>query len=143
MADDTWKTQERPILEAVRAGELSRNFLDSESASEAVGLDVNEGAWVVQSLIEDGFLKGGDGSDASMAYDFYMRLRLTEKGRRAIGQWPATAADAFLAELDRRIELEEDPAARSRLERWREAASDVTKQVIAGVIVAAGQAGMQ
>ena len=54
MAEDTWEHQERPILEAVRAGELSGEFLDSHSAGAAAGLDEEAAGWAVQALVEAG-----------------------------------------------------------------------------------------
>ena len=59
-----------------------------------------------------------------------------------MGQWPTDAAAAFLADLDRRIDAATDEQERSKLQRWRDAAGDVAKQVVAEVIVAAGRAGM-
>jgi hypothetical protein len=39
MAEETWQTQERPILDAVRAGEMDETLLDSRTAGAAARLD--------------------------------------------------------------------------------------------------------
>jgi hypothetical protein len=54
VAEDTWQTEERPILEVVRAGEVSGEHMDSFSAGAAVGLDEADAGWTVQALLEAG-----------------------------------------------------------------------------------------
>jgi hypothetical protein len=81
----------------------------------------------VQALLEAGFLTGTNASGGT-EYDYFIRLRLTEKGRRAVGQWPPGAVEAFLAELDRHIVREHDPDKKSKLQRWRDAAADAGPQ---------------
>lgn len=72
MAEDTWETQEQPILEAVRTGEVAGDLLDSFGAGIAAGLDRTAGGWAVQALVEGGFLTGSDASDGSMVYNGLM-----------------------------------------------------------------------
>lgn len=62
-------------------------------------------------------------------------IGLREKGRRAVGQWPAyDAYDAFLTRLQRRLEETTDAAERSRLERFRDGAIALGREVVAELI---------
>ncbi|HEX6328240.1 MAG TPA: hypothetical protein VFZ72_16865 [Jiangellaceae bacterium] len=72
---------------------------------------------------------------------FYIGLRLTGQGRRAIGQWPAEgneAVDAFLARIEQAIERSDDDVERSGLRRLLDAsrvfARDVSVEVAAAVL---------
>ena len=67
-------------------------------------------------------------------------LRLTERGRREVGQWPnENVAVALLALLDREIAAEPDYEKKSRLEKFRDAVGTVGMQVVAELIVAASR----
>jgi hypothetical protein len=142
MAEDTWETQEQPILEAVRAGEVSGDLLDSTSAGAAVGLDPIASGWAVQALVEGGYLTGAEAPVGSETFMGYMGLRLTAEGRRQVGQWPSDPAQAFLAALDRRIAAEPDDEKRSHLQRARTFLGSLATDVLAEIAVAAGRAAM-
>jgi hypothetical protein len=109
-------------------------MLDWRTAGAAAGLDETASGWAVQDLVDEGFLRGV--KDGSAAYRFmgYFDLRLTERGRRAVGQWPPGAIDALLAELDRHIARERDPEKKGRLQRWRDAAAEVAPEVVGSAI---------
>jgi hypothetical protein len=134
MVEETWRDQELPILEAVGAGEVRGELLDSLSAGAAAGLTGSAAARAVQALVENGYLVGAYDDDISVIYEGYFNLRLTGEGRRAVGQWPADPATRLLAELDRRIAAEADPGMRLRLERARSTLGDMGKQVLAEVL---------
>jgi hypothetical protein len=142
MAEDTWETQEQPILEAVRAGEQSGELLDSADAGYAAGLDETASGWAVQALAEGGFLTGTKSSSGAVPYVGFINLRLTPVGRRQVGQWPADPAQAFLAALDRRIAAETDDEKRSHLQRARTFLGSLATDVLAEIAVAAGRAAM-
>jgi hypothetical protein len=55
VAEDTWESQEQPILEAVGAEEVAGERLDSMSARAAAGLEETAAGWAVQALVEAGF----------------------------------------------------------------------------------------
>jgi hypothetical protein len=67
-------------------------------------------------------------------------VRPAEKGRRAVGQWPPRAVEAFLAELDRQIVREHDPDKKSKLQRWRDAAAEAGPEVVGSAIGALASA---
>jgi hypothetical protein len=139
VAEDTWQAQERPILEAVRAGEIDGTLLDSGTAGATVGLDETASGWAVQELVNAGYLTGVDDGSLAEPFTAYLNLRLTEKGRRAVGQWPPGAAEAFFAELERLIAHENNPDRRRSLERWIEAGREAGAEIVGSAIVVGAQ----
>lgn len=88
----------------------------------------------LRSLERAGYISGHDAS--TMTGFGMMAITLEEKGRRAVGQWPSSdPADAFVRALHRMLATESDPDERDRLQRLRDAAVDVGKQVLAGAVV--------
>ena len=141
MAAETWNERELPILEAIAALEeelIRRHDLTDDLLQERTGLDGRTVERALRSLEYAGYLTGTDAS--SMSGFGMMSIELRGPGRRAIGQWPSTdPADAFVRALDRMLATEADPDERSRLQRLRDAAADVTKQVLSGALVVAGE----
>ena len=138
----TWNEREVPILEAVYAIEEQGNGAQSRGLAEITGLELGVAMRAVAALVESQHLAGSDVPSMADRFPDYINLRLLERGRRAIGQWPPGPGDAFLVALNRLIAAETDPDERSRLTRLRDAAVDVGKQVLAGAVVAAGTAGL-
>jgi hypothetical protein len=58
-----------------------------------------------------------------------MGLRLTERGRRTIGQWPPGPAEALIEALNRKIATTTDPDARSALEQFRDSVVSFIRDV--------------
>jgi DNA-binding MarR family transcriptional regulator len=141
-AESTWNEREAPILEAIWAAEEVGERPGPEQLADLVGLDVTVVARAVTALVDAKYVAGAEDSSLADRFAQYNALWLLERGRRAIGQWPPGPGDAFLVTLNRLIAAETDPEERSRLAKLRDAAADVGKQVLAGAIVAAGQAGM-
>lgn len=140
MVTSTWETRERPILDAVLALEESIEAfaVNNERIVEATGLPPEVVGRALEALEEAGYLTGGDAGTLGDSSPQYFALRLLERGRREVGQWPPSVADAFLEKLDYMIATAADPDERSRLERLRDAAGEISKGVISGAIVAAG-----
>jgi DNA-binding MarR family transcriptional regulator len=136
----TWNEREIPILEAVWSAEEAGDRAATGDIAGATGIERDSVARGIASLIEAGYLAGKDWSSLADRFPEYALLRLRERGRRAIGQWPPDVGESFLVALNRLIAAEEDPAERARLAKLRDAAADVGKQVLAGAVVAAGQA---
>jgi hypothetical protein len=63
--------------------------------------------------------------------------RLEERGRRAIGQWPADGFDALVAALTQRIADEPEAEARSKLQRLLDAVLGAGRDIATDVIAAA------
>jgi hypothetical protein len=143
VAEDTWVAQDRPILEAVRAAEMASERLNSLTAGAAGGLEGDGAGWAVQDLVEGGFLIGARADSGAEAFDSYIGLRLTERGRRAVGQWPGDPVTFFMAQLDRRIAEMLEGDERTRTQRARSHLGDIAKGVLASALVAVAQAQIQ
>jgi hypothetical protein len=96
----------------------------------------------VQELVNAGYLTGVDDGSLAEQFTTYLNLRLTEKGRRAPGQWPPGAAEALFAELERLIAHERNPDQLRRLERWLEAGREGGAEIVGSAIVVGAQVAM-
>ena len=65
----------------------------------------------------------------------YIELRLLERGKRAVGEWPNEDPYADLvALLEHRIAEEENPERRSRLQRFLDGLVDAGKDIATAVL---------
>jgi hypothetical protein len=92
----------------------------------------------VDRLARAGYL--GNAVDKMMtcgdARPWHFMPMLAERGAREVGQWPTADAFAALLEvLDSRIEEETQPAERTKLQKFRDAATDVGKGVFVGILL--------
>ena len=152
MTDFTWDEVELPLLLAVRAheqesgepvennGQLRELYVEEGGTAEepavSIAIDALREAGLIDSLHEPGF--GGRRDDD------HLRIRLTPAGRRHIGQWPGSDTYELLLRLvERQIARADDEDERSRWQRLRDAAGDVSKETLGSVIAAAatGQIG--
>lgn len=120
MARMTWDERERPILEAIAAGEAGRD-LNNDDVAEATGLsrdDVDRG---LLALYEADYVTGTDAAAEELCY--LLGMRLLERGRRAVGVWPADdSGEALLDLLRARIADADTDEERSRWQRLFDAA---------------------
>jgi len=142
MQTPTWKNVELPLLRAVRAGEeAGAEMFTTHDAAEASGVDYELAKRTMRALVDDGFVTYDDDGALADGPGFYLGLRLTGSGRRAVGQWPAEGAEiveAFLARIEQAIEASDDDEERSRLARFLDAsrafARDVSVEVTSAVL---------
>ncbi|MEQ1703892.1 MAG: hypothetical protein ABMA25_27610 [Ilumatobacteraceae bacterium] len=130
--EPTWQTIDLPILRAVVAAEhegrhLGQAVRDATEHLEARLVEVH-----LQALIDAGYLHGNvQRAAGGVIYNIAVG-RPTERGRRAVDQWPTV--DGFAAELatafDRAADAETDE---SRKLGYREAA----KAILTGVATTA------
>lgn len=135
MAAPSWDRLERPILEAVAELEDIRDPLGLEPVSEQTGLPIEQVRVGVRRLLDTNLLTGREVA----TFDEYdaMGLRLLPKGRQLVRQWPPDETfESFYQLLAERIENEKDPETRSRLERFRDAAGGVGKDVLTATLTA-------
>lgn len=136
-----WDDDVRPILVAVKqAADESDDImqrLDSRAIEAAAGRDEGDlGIFTaLTALSEAGYVEGVAGFGDPPTWMF---VKLTEKGHQEVSGWPVTPGGdygaKFIEELDRRIEDAPDDAERTRLQRFRDAAGDIGKGVITGVL---------
>jgi hypothetical protein len=87
-------------------------------------------------LREEGFLSFTGKRDGSGKYNFVMNLTVTGKGLRIIGVWPSAADPVAADAIHKAAEHANDPEEKSKLRAFSEAASEVGKNTMAGVLTA-------
>jgi hypothetical protein len=144
---DTWQDRDLPLLEAIAIAEEeegAREPLHSFDSrlSDATGLDDGDVQLGLRALYEDEYITGNPQRLSSRIFDL-VRIRLLGKGRRTVGQWPPEDQyDAFVRVLQQQIAEAPTEAERSRLEKLREVATGVGRDVLTSVLSAwARQAG--
>lgn len=142
MAQSTWDGRDLTILEAVRQAEVDRTHLPfadapdlSWLAERIESLNDAEVAAGVRDLAEANppYLKG---SSATTHEGFDMlSIRLSERGRRAVEQWPSgDEADLLLQILREHVDSTNDPDERSRIRQATDVLSSMTREVLTGVL---------
>jgi hypothetical protein len=115
MAEESWTTVERPILEAVRRAELAGEDVDNAARQAVPDVADQVYAQTIYSLGQEGCLAI---TSAAMGGGllFVTVLHLLPKGRRAIGQWPSgDLGSMFVDELQRQIDAEPNEERKSKL----------------------------
>ena len=142
---DTWATRDFPVLVAI-ASALDRAPGRPVKVSSLVGLppqlspnDVIAAAVALDGVFVEGksVLRGGQG--------LYTAMRLTERGRRAVGLWPEDdPLEALITALQEAAQQAHDPQDRSRLQNIAKSITEVSSEVMAGVVTAVitSQAGL-
>lgn len=144
-AGSQWEQVDLPLLEQVAEleGDDNSRVENQEVLTDVLGPDWDEAriAASISRLVQADYLAAIDAS--TLAGPHWMRIGLTERGRRAVGLWPGDdAASALLAVLDERIETADSPAERERWRKLRDGAATVGKDVLSGVIVEAVKRGL-
>ncbi len=137
MVQETWTTVAIPLLERVLAGELSGSRAATTAVLEQSNIDGTTQRNLA-ALIEDDYLAGGSvhwpmgRGAATIVADV---LRLTPKGRRAVGQWPSgQAGDVLIRALETTLLELPEGATKSRMRALLNAARDVGTEVLTGVV---------
>ena len=136
MVESTWEARELRILEAVATGEEERrDQLTNDDVAELTGLEPEEVERGLLALI-DATPPYIDGAHAAAGGElcYLIGIRLLERGRREVRQWPPDSATAFIEELKQRMENSSDPVERSRLQKLLDAALSVSREVLGEVL---------
>ncbi|HEX2273696.1 MAG TPA: hypothetical protein VHG90_07480 [Acidimicrobiales bacterium] len=148
MAEDRWYSRALPILEAVATVEGTDEAKILPMAALGHRIDETpDGVLVeVERLLESGYLAGE--LKRPFAGDDYLQFaRLGAAGARAVGAWPSTDPyEALLVLLERRVAEAPDEETRSKWRRVRDTirslGGDVGSNLIAGVLIELGKAGL-
>lgn len=135
--------RELVLLQAIaQAEQESDEDTDSYRLPEATGLESREAESGLRALFDARFTTGTDVSGFDQVFGL-LAIRLLERGRRAVGQWPPEDQyDAFVAVLEQQISDAATDEERTRLDRIRDAAVGVGRDVLTSVLSAwARQAG--
>jgi hypothetical protein len=142
--ESTWERVELPILEQMYEAENSEPPLYLSFVANGQASSTAEEIRAAERLIAAGYLEGKPvRAMGGVMFDLRAK-RLTEKGLRAVGAWPSPSdgREAFLAALQQAIDSTDDPEERTRLEKLRSAAGEVTKASFVAVLSAAARAGL-
>jgi hypothetical protein len=137
MVLETWTTTALPLLEALARGEVA----DPQGTTGSLIRQCNEDPTTqrtLAALIEDGYVAGAGVHWALGRCEPIIEadvLRLTPKGRRAVGQWPdGQAGDVLIRALEGAlIELPEGET-KSRIRELLRAARAVGTEVLTEVV---------
>lgn len=116
--EPTWTTRELPVLAALVAHfDQTRIGIGPQQLAEATGLsehDVEVALHALSTDVNPPYITGIRG--LGDRYPVWIS-DVTERARRAVGQWPATdsAADVALAALEALADREPDPEKKSRI----------------------------
>jgi DNA-binding MarR family transcriptional regulator len=144
MAELDWNERAVPILEAVYRAEEQGERPNPDAIAAEIGLAPAVTSRTVAALVRAEYLDGAPSNSLGDTFGGYSDLVLREKGRRAIGQWPAGPTEALIASLEQRITDATDPEERSRLERYRDATLAFVRDVgsqVAGTIIGTASGG--
>jgi hypothetical protein len=126
MSTYTWDDIERPILEAFREAEVDGTDRMARAAAATPDISSERRMDSVIALQEAGYVEAQVSQDAGGSKWLMSVGSLTEKGRRAVGQWPSDDAVAALFDLlDRQVESAPDDETRSRWQQVRDAMTSV------------------
>lgn len=141
MVNETWTTEAVPLLEAVLAGEIHDPGAVTSELLRRCNLEPTTQR-TLAALVEDEYLVGAGvhwpigRPQPVIVADI---LRLTPKGRRAVGQWPeGSTGDLLRGALEAAlIELPEGEAkskVRALLDATRQVGTDVLSAIVSNVV---------
>lgn len=131
----TWESRELPLLAAVARAEQTGTPADTHSLANDTRLTTRDASMGLRALYDAEYLTGIDATTMSGPSFDLLDVRLLERGRRAVGQWPADdLRQVLLAILEQRISSTADPEERSRLERFREGVIGVGTEVVTSLL---------
>lgn len=132
MVTRTWEEREQRLLEAIATAEEEGREARADELDSPTGLSPQQVQQGLRALYDAGYVDGIDVTAQGDTFDL-LNIRLLERGRRAVGQWPSEdqyarhgpeclgsidrwAADVtdFTAnsELSRRVVMSRGPATR-------------------------------
>jgi hypothetical protein len=142
-AASTWESRDLAVLEVIRAAEIKASdtgyavLRDPQSLAAELDLPRHEILASLRDLAEaqPPYVIGTDASDIS---EWYLTdIRLTERGRRAVGQWPSEEAyDALLQLLSQEIDAEPEAEKRRGLEKMRDGVLQAGREVGVALLTA-------
>lgn len=135
MVRRTWEDRELVLLEAIALAEQDLDEpLVSFALPDRTGLEDLEVQRGLRALFEAGFIGGTEAGINQRLFDLY-NIRLLERGRRTVGQWPPeNQFDAFVEVVNEKIAAADSDEERSKLERIRDTALGVGRDVLTSVL---------
>lgn len=136
MTQFTWDTRELLLLQAI--AEADDVPVDAEELAETVeGLERESLMRVLRGLARADYIEATLVEPDQTDYPIRVaNIRLTERGKVAVGTWPSDAAagESFLRAVELLVESENDPVKRTRLQALRDAAQTLGASVLSTVL---------
>lgn len=140
--ESLWEDRDLPILKQILSYEPyffwpSQDDLYDSLQHDGYDFEPEE---IMQSLYalaeaEPPFIKAKIGDVDQPSSGSAEDLRLTERGYRAVGAWPsADPYDQLMKLLAERIDAEDQPEVKGKLERFRESVQGIGREVLVGVL---------
>ena len=134
MARSTWQARDLPILEAVAAAEEADAAIDSDGLATATGLSETAVARGLAALMGGEYISGDDVGSQTTLFAL-LDVRLRERGRRAVGQWPSEDPfDGLVAVLEARLAEETNTERKGKLHALLDALRGVGRDVAVAVL---------
>lgn len=134
MATSTWASRELPILEAIAGAEAQGGAPDLNGVTDLTGLPRMTVEGGLRALVDARMITGMDVSTFG-GYGL-MDIRLREKGRRAVGQWPSGDTYETLLALISARESEVDSEERGKLHALASSLRDIGKGAASELLAA-------
>jgi DNA-binding IclR family transcriptional regulator len=135
MARATWDDREQPILEAIADLEPTHPQLNNDDLAAATGIDRESLDRALLALVEADYITGTNAAAEELCY--LIGARLLERGRRAVGQWPAEdSAEALLELVSARVTSAASVEERNRWEKFLDAARGLSGKALQEVTIA-------
>ena len=134
MARSTWQARDLPILEAVAAAEEADAAIDSDGLATATGLSETAVARGLAALMDGEYISGDDVGSQTTLFAL-LDVRLRERGRRVVGQWPSEDPfDGLIAVLEARLAEESNTERKGKLHALLDALRGVGRDVAVAVL---------
>jgi hypothetical protein len=130
--EDTWWSRDLPVLDAAVKLFQSQDYVQVRDLAKATGFEIGD---VAQSLLDMRYVyvseigSMGDQADWDISY-------VTEKARRAVGQWPTpeNVVGRLAAAFNEAAEHEPDPERKSKLQAFGGWLADTGQSIATEVI---------
>ena len=133
--DTWWEVRALPILTVVAADDGATRLWGVKDLAERAGVDPHGCREELKRLLDEGYVRASNSerlNHREVEQAAISGLALTGGGPRVVKEWPTSDAFArLLAAIDAQIAAESDPDKKSRLSRFREAATGLTVELAA------------
>jgi len=130
-----WESRESRILDAVASAESQGVEANNEWLEAATALTESEVALGLRALHDAGYLTGIDTTTMDGPSFYLMAVRLLERGRRSVGQWPSDdPAQLLIQVIEARIAAASTDDERSKLSELRDTVLGVGRDVLVSLL---------
>jgi hypothetical protein len=140
---EKWESRAVPIMKAIAERESAADLVMIPDIAQEAALDPEAVLVELSRLVNAGYVDGEvqiAGGGAENAH--LLNPVLSERGARAVGLWPSDDPyEALMALIEKQLAEEADTETKTKLQKLREALSEIGKGTASGLLVALIQAG--